>query len=180
MALTIAALVAVLAQPASAYPPGQTIAVNASSVQVARKTNVTFSVMHAHPGIVTLKFGTLVKRTVASSSYKTPSVVVAPSAAGIYVTSVTASDSEKATTRVYVPSVSISSSARVGAVTTAVIRYAKPGSVVSVSANGETYYGIVGAASTAVVPYALYDSGVNTVDVMVGLVSFSGLKITGR
>ena len=178
--LTVSTLVAVIAEPAYAYPPGNVITLNASSVQVARKANVTFSITNARPGVVTLKFGTLIKRTVASSSYRTPSIVVAPSAAGIYVTTATAADNEKATTRIYVPSATISTSARVGAVTTAVIRYAKPGSVVSVTVSGESFYGVVGAASTAVIPYTLFDPGVNTVDITIGTVAISGLKITGR
>lgn len=166
--------------PASAYPPGQALTLTTSANQVLKSTTITVNIRQAKPGIVTVKFGTTVKRTVASSSYKTPSILFKPSAAGIYIVNAKAIDGEQATTKVYVPSRTIATAARVGTVTNAVIRYAKPGSLVKVSVGSEDYYGTVGGAGTAVVPFALENLGSQTVKVTVGTLVLPDATIIGR
>jgi hypothetical protein len=166
--------------PVSAYPPGQTLALAVSSTQVSRGQLVTLRVTNAKPGVLTLKFGAVTKRTVVSSTYKTPSVSVAASAAGIYVTRAIAKDSETAWTRVYVPSATPPSAVRTGAVGNMVIRYAKPGSVVTVTVDGDSFQGVVGNASTVVVPFSVENKGTLPITVTIGAVTISGLKTVGR
>ena len=175
-----AALALSTGMPASAYPPGQALTLTASSTQVLKATTITVNIRQAKPGIVTVKFGTTVKRTVASSTYKTPSILFKPSAAGVYIVNAKALDGEQATTRVYVPSRTIATAARVGTVTNAVIRYAKPGSLVKVSVGSEDYYGTVGSAGTAVVPFALENLGQQYVKVTVGTLVMPDASIIGR
>ena len=184
LAMLVGAATAALALstgiPASAYPPGQALTLTTSANQVLKATTITVNIRQAKPGIVTVKFGTTVKRTVASSAYKTPSILFKPSAAGVYIVNAKALDGEQATTRVYVPSRTIATAARVGTVTNAVIRYAKPGSLVKVSVGSEDYYGTVGSAGTAVVPFALENIGSQVVKVTVGTLVLPDATIVGR
>lgn len=173
-------LLTVTSGPVSAYPPGQTLALAVSSTQVSRGQIVTLRVTNAKPGVLTLKFGAVTKRTVVSSTFKTPTVSVAASAAGIYVTRATAKDAETAWTRVYVPSATPPAALRTGAVGNMVIRYAKPGSIVTVTVDGDSYQGVVGSASTAVIPFSVENKGNLPITVTVGTVTISGLKTVGR
>jgi hypothetical protein len=170
----------VFTSPASAYPPGQTLALSVSNTQVSRGQSITLRVTNARPGVLTLKFGTITKRTVVSSTYKTPSVLVAPTTAGIYVTRATAKDAETAWTRVYVPSATAPAAVRTGSVASLIVRYAKPGSVVTVSVDGDTFVGVVGNASTVVVPFSVENKGNLPMTVTIGTVTISGLRTTGR
>ena len=184
LAGAVGALSAVLAlsttTPAGAYPPGQTILLGVSSLQVAKGATITLGVTRAKPGVVTIKFGTTVKRTVASSSYKTPSVLVKPSAAGIYVVTAKDATGDTATAKVYVPTRTVATSARVGAVTNAVFRYGKPGSLATVTVGSESYVGVINAAGTAVVPYALDNTGVQTITFTVGALALPSASIQGK
>lgn len=173
-------LLSVFATPVSAYPPGQTLALAVSSTQVSRGQQITLRVTNAKPGVLTLKFGAVTKRTVVSSTYKTPSVLVAPTAAGIYVTRATAKDAETAWTRVYVPSATAPAAVRTGAVGRLIVRYAKPGSIVTVTVDGDSFIGVVGNASTVVVPFSVENKGNLPMTVTIGTVTISGLRTTGR
>ena len=173
-------LLSVFATPVSAYPPGQTLALAVSSTQVSRGQSITLRVTNAKPGVLTLKFGAVTKRTVVSSTYKTPSVLVAPTAAGIYVTRATAKDAETAWTRVYVPSATAPAAVRTGAVGSLIVRYAKPGSIVTVTVDGDSFIGVVGNASTVVIPFSVENKGTLPMTVTIGTVTISGLRTTGR
>ena len=168
-------LASALVSPAAAYPPGQAMTITLSNSQmVAVRTNVTVTVSNARQGSVRIRVGTKNTTTVANSSFIARRVV-APSAAGIYTVTATASD-ESASKTLYVPSASIPTRARFGVRTYVTVRYAKPGTVVTVTTPDDTFTKTVAANGKVLVPYSTGSLGANAITVTLGN---SGITFNG-
>jgi hypothetical protein len=168
--------------PAAAYPPGQDITIALSSTQVARATAITAQVTNAKPGIVTVKFGAVTKRTVANAAGTTHNVRWAPATNGIYLTRAIGRDGETAAvTRLYVPRATAPATIVAGAAGRMTVRYAKPGSVVQLRVDGVLFdTAVVSATSTASIAFAVDNVGSNTLSVTVGTVTLPNITVTGR
>ena len=170
IALTISLLTAVGSSPATAYPPGQSLTLAATHVQVLRGKTVGFRALHASPGKVRFYFGDETKTVNVKSDYSTPWVYFTARYHKTYwVRAVELGDTKAvALKKLYVPRLILPANAPLDARRFIELRNARPGAPISMTVSRRTFYGTVGADALARVAFRAKARGWQAVRVTVG------------
>ena len=169
-ALAISLFAAVGVSPANAYPPGQSLTVAATHVQVLKGTTVGFRALHASPGKVRFYFGDETKTVSVRSDFSTPWVYFTARYHKTYWVRATELNGDKGTAvkKLYVPRLIVPANAPIDSKRFVELRNARPGAPVTVSISNRTFYGLVGGDSFALVAFRAKARGWQAIRVTVG------------
>ena len=200
----VIAAIASMPVSALAYPPGKPVAVNLSSRMVKAKSEVNATIVNAKVGIVTFGFKKVINYN-SNSSYEIPASfapkytgtyrnsitirttssptsygLLAPVSSGVYRISVTDSDQDVASNTLFIPSVSVPSSVKVGRTSYVTVNSASPGSLVTVKVGSKSYKARVGSNAQAVVAFKITSKSIKKVSVTVGSLSYKNISVRTR